>query len=258
MEFVQFIWEENSIQLKKAFLLLCLLVFSATVFAQKSKYKRVYHEYYDARPLHFGFLFGLAGSNYNYVTQNSGSDTIISPKHFGFQIGGVANYAFNKHIELKTGINVALFERHLNYFLPSKIPVKSGLETNNLNYLRESTWLEIPISIKFRSIRRKNHRFFVLAGAKFGIEANTRDKDFSSLSSDYNHTIYAKKYDIALEYGFGFEQFFQFFKFAPEIRFSHGLFNMYQSPDASDPVAKRLKEITHLNTHTVSLILNFE
>ncbi len=229
-----------------------------TLFAQKSKYKRVYHEYYDARPLHFGFLFGLAGSNFNYIAENSNSDIILSPKHFGFQIGGVANYAFNRHIELKTGINVALFERHLDYYLPNKILIKSGLETSNINYLRESTWLEIPVSIKFRSIRRKNHRFFVLAGAKFGIEANTRDKNFASSSSDYNHSIYAKKSDVALEYGFGFEQFFQFFKFAPEIRFSHGIFNIYQAPDATDPVANRLKEITHLNTHTVSLILNFE
>ena len=230
------------------------------MFAQKSKYTRIYHEYYDARPLHFGFLFGLAGSNYNHIATNNGSDIILSPKHFGFQIGGVANYAFNRHIELKTGINVALFERHIDYHLKNKIIVKtnSGLEKEELNYLRESTWLEIPVSIKFRSIRRKNHRFFVLAGAKFGIEANTRDKDFSGLSGDYNHSIYANKTDIALEYGFGFEQFFQFFKFAPEIRFSHGIFNIYQAPSTSDPVAQRLNEITHLNTHTVSLILNFE
>ncbi|MFM6949136.1 MAG: porin family protein [Aquirufa sp.] len=244
--------------MKKITLLLLLIFSVSSVFAQKSKYKRVFHEYYDARPLHFGFLFGLAGSSYNYVALNSGSDVILSPKHFGFQIGGVANYAFNRHIELKTGINVALFERHLDYYLSTNIPIKSGLQTDNLNYLRESTWLEIPVSIKFRSIRRKNHRFFVLAGAKFGIEANTRDKDFSSLSSDYNHTIYAKKSDLALEYGFGFEQFFQFFKFAPEIRFSHGIFNIYQAPTTSDPVAQRLNEIKHLNTHTVSLILNFE
>jgi len=243
--------------LKKIFILLFLLVSVTTVFAQKGKYRRTYHEYYDSRPLHFGFLFGLAGSNYNYVSDSK--DIILSPKYFGFQIGGVANYAFNQHIELKTGINVALFERHLDYFLQDPLKVNiSGLETNNLNYLRESTWLEIPISIKLRSIRRKNNRFYLLAGAKFGFEANTRNKNFSSLSTDYDHTLYAKKTDLALEYGFGFEHFFQFFKFAPEIRFSHGIFNIYQAPESSDPISQRLKEIYRLNTHTVSLILNFE
>lgn len=242
----------------KKYLVLILLIASATsTFAQKSKYRRTFHEYYDSRPLHFGFLFGLAGSNFNYSSSITNSDLIISPKYFGFQIGGTVNYALSRHFEIKSGINVALFERHLEYYLTEPLTIKTT-QHSTLNYLRESTWLEIPVGIKFRSIRRKNHRFFVLAGAKIGFEANTRNKDFSSLNNDYNHSIYANRSDIALEYGMGFEQFFQFFKFSPEIRFSHGIMNVYQSPDAVDAVAMRLKQINILNTHTVTLILNFE
>ncbi len=245
--------------MKKYFALIFLISCGYPIIAQKNRLKRVYHEYYDSRPLHFGFLFGLAGSNYNYVSINSNKDEIISPKYFGFQIGGTVNYALGQHFELKSGINVALFERHLNINMLKPLSPKINAEpTQSLNLLRESTWLEIPLSIKFRSIRRKNKRFYMLAGAKIGLEANTRNKDFSNLSNDYNRTIYAKKTDFNLEYGLGFEQFFQFFKFSPEIRFSHGLFSVYQSPNGTDPVSLRYRDITNLKTHTVSLILNFE
>jgi len=244
--------------LKKYFILIFLISITSTLFAQKSKYRRTFHEYYDSRPLHFGFLFGLAGSSFNYSSINSNGDEILSPKHFGFQIGGTVNYALSQHFEIKSGINVALFERHLDINMLNDLAVKPAKVTRNLNLLRESTWLEIPIAMKFRSLRRKNHRFYVLAGAKIGLEANTRNKDFSGLTDDYNRSIYAKKADFTLEYGIGFEQFFQFFKFSPEIRFSHGMFNVYKSPDGIDAVSMRIRDITNLKTHTVSLILNFE
>jgi hypothetical protein len=252
--------------LKKFIVLILLIAITNPLFAQKGKYKRTYHEYYDSRPLHFGFLFGLAGSNYNYISTNNHLDEILSPKYFGFQIGGIVNYALNQHIELKSGINVALFERHINYntsVVTLTNPFNDKIETKNLNFFRESTWLEIPVVVKLRSLRRKNNRFFMVAGIKFGVESNSREADNRPNSPDpnsteYNHTIFAKKADLTLEYGLGFEHFFQFFKFSPEIRFSHGIFNMYQSPTTSDPVADKLRQITQLNTHTVSLILNFE
>ncbi len=245
--------------MKKYFILIFLISITSNLFAQKSRYRRTFHEYYDSRPLHFGFLFGLAGSSFNYSSINSKGDEILSPKYFGFQIGGTVNYALGQHFEIKSGINVALFERHLDINRADILLVKPTPKLpTNLNLLRESTWLEIPITIKLRSLRRKNQRFFVLAGAKIGLEANTRNKDFSGMPEDYNRSIYAKKADFTLEYGIGFEQFFQFFKFSPEIRFSHGMFNVYQSPDGVDAVSMRIRDITNLKTHTVSLILNFE
>ncbi len=252
--------------MKKYLFLILLIATASPIFAQKGRYKRTYHEYYDSRPLHFGFLFGLAGSNYNYISSYSSIDEILSPKFFGFQIGGIVNYALTPHIELKSGINVALFERHINYntYEGTKTnPFNSLIEPKNLNFYRESTWLEIPVVVKLRSLRRKNNRFYMVAGFKLAVESNSREADNRPNSPDpnsteYNHTIFAKKTDLTLEYGFGFEHFFQFFKFSPEIRFSHGLFNLYQSPTTFDPVAERLKQISQLNTHTVSLILNFE
>ena len=218
-------------------------MFSLIAFAglaQQKKYVRVFHEFYDEKPLHFGFLFGFGSSNYNLSTRTvlPKGTYLYSPRNFGFQIGGLANYAINPHWELKSGVNIALYDRQLSLDADDDVPEV---------LTRESTWLEIPALIKYRSIRRKNHRVYMIGGLKFGIEANVKKKS-SALTTNMA--------DLSLEYGFGFEQFFQFFKFTPEIRFSHGLVNMYAAPGTSGNPWYR--DVNTLKTHTVSLIINFE
>ena len=63
---------------------------------------------------------------------------------------------------------------------------------------------------------------YLLAGGTFSIETNVRKKELIGASKLSTGTM-----DFAIEYGIGFEQFFEFFKFAPELRFSHGLVNLY-------------------------------
>lgn len=208
--------------------------------AQKKKYVRVFHEYYDEKPLHFGFLFGFGSSNFNVSTNTElpGGTYLYSPRNFGFQIGGLANYSLNPHWEVKSGVNIALYDRQLSLDAGGTVPEV---------LTRESTWLEIPALIKYRSIRRKNHRVYMIGGLKFGVEANVKKKS-SALTTNTA--------DLSLEYGFGLEQFFQFFKFTPEIRFSHGLVNMYSDPGRAG--SPWYKNVNNLKTHTVSLIINFE
>lgn len=216
-------------------LLLVMLTFQS--WGQHSKYTRIFHEYYDEKPVHFGFLFGFASSNYFMQADQAtlGTlDSVRSPRNFGFQIGGLVNYAFDKHWELKSGINIALYEREIQFKSEANTPL-----------WRESTWLEIPVLLKLRSVRRNNHRMYVLGGLKLGIEANVKKKS-SALSANTT--------DLSLEYGIGLEQYFQFFKFTPELRFSHGLLNMYVSPSVTGPYSK----LNNIRTHSVSLIINFE
>ncbi len=224
----------------KLLLSLSISLIAFAGFAQQKKYVRVFHEYYDEKPLHFGFLFGFVSSNFNVSTNTElpGGTYLYSPRNFGFQIGGLANYSLNPHWEVKSGVNIALYDRQLSLDAGGTVPEV---------LTRESTWLEIPALIKYRSIRRKNHRVYMIGGLKFGVEANVKKKS-SALTTNTA--------DLSLEYGFGLEQFFQFFKFTPEIRFSHGLVNMYSDPGRAG--SPWYKNVNNLKTHTVSLIINFE
>ncbi len=164
-----------------------------------------------------------------------------SPKTSGFQIGGTVNYAYDKHYEVRSGLNIALYERQIefNEVTPTGInPTKT--------YFRESTWLEIPVNLKYRSLRRKNHRIYILGGFKLGIEANVKRT---------GEQIQAKTTDVSLEYGFGFEKFYKFFKFNPELKFSHGVNNLYLSPLGGSSPFSRLNQY---NSHTISLLFYFE
>jgi hypothetical protein len=217
--------------------LICLVFLTFQSWGQHTKYTRIFHEYYDEKPIHFGFLFGFASSNYFIQADQTafGSiDSVRSPRNFGFQIGGLVNYAFDKHWELKSGVNIALYEREIQFKSEANTPL-----------WRESTWLEVPVLLKLRSLRRKNHRMYVMGGFKLGVEANVKKKS-TALS--------ANTADLSLEYGFGLEQYFQFFKFTPEIRFSHGLLNLYIPPSVGGSYAK----LNDIRSHTVTLVINFE
>jgi hypothetical protein len=61
--------------------------------------------------------------------------------------------------------------------------------------------------------------------------------------------------DFTVEAGMGFEIYFKYFKFAPEIRFSHGLNNLYladkNSPEIQDAISS-------LRRKGISILLNFQ
>jgi hypothetical protein len=227
-------------------LALCL---SFNLKSQVHKYIQLHDEYYDNKPVHFGFMISHASTNYLLETSPINLSSVApriavnaeSPKTTGFQIGGTINYAYDKHYEIRSGLNIALYERQIqfNEVTPTGItPLKT--------YFRESTWLEIPVNLKYRSLRRQNHRVYILGGVKLGIEANVKRT---------GEQIQAKTTDFSLEYGFGFEKFYKFFKFNPELKFSHGLANLYLNPLGGAPEFSRLNQY---NSHTVSLIFYFE
>ncbi|MDI9858586.1 type IX secretion/gliding motility protein PorT/SprT [Flectobacillus roseus] len=224
-----------------------VLGFSQKSQAQRYKYKRIYDEFYDEKLVHFGFLFGFGDARFNLyhgpqvASTSDTSRSIVSPGNFAFLVGGIANFTLSKHFDLKTGINIALYGREIDYRF-----------NNSPNYppeLRESTWLEIPVLLKLKSQRRGNSRMFVDAGFKLGLEANVRKNAATTTR------LNTKTGDFSIEYGIGFEQFFKYFKFTPELRFSHGLVNMYVAP--TNPFSYS-NAIQKLNSHSVTLYLMFE
>lgn len=252
--FTTYFWHQYHLYRQKIvlfvmFLSVFLLGISQESKAQRYEYKRIYDEFYDDKIVHFGFLFGFGSSRFNvYHSKNFGAGTaadtavtIVSPGNFAFQVGGLVNFKLSDRFDFKTGMNIALYGREVDYRFNNSPDFPAEL--------RESTWLEIPLLLKFKSQRRGNSRMFVDAGVKIGIEANVRKNAASSRRLD------TKTGDLSLEYGVGFEQFFKYFKFTPELRFSHGLTNMFVTPTNNNIYAR---DIQRLNAHTVTLYLMFE
>jgi hypothetical protein len=203
-------------------------------------------EFYDDKPIHYGFLFAMPVTRFSIrhsdtFLESDSAFAIQSPSQASFRMGFTVNAFLNDHFDLRTTPSVSLYERQVKYSYPG------GTERTER---RESTWIEIPLLLKYKSVRRANTRMYLIAGITLGVETNVkRSRSGGSISN----RLETKTSDFTVDYGVGFEQFFQFFKFAPELRFSHGLGNMIQPANNSVSVG-----INRLTTHTVTLCLNFE
>ena len=233
--------------LHRAKIILGILVILMSVQDVKSQgigYRRRHLEYYDDKPIHYGILFAVPFTRFNIKHSNDflspdSTFVISSPTNTAFRMGFIINAFLNDRFDLRTTPSVSLYSRNVKFNYPN--------QTFKVEK-RESTWIEVPLLVKYKSLRRVNSRMYMLAGMTFGFETNVKRNRGGG-----GGQLSTKSSDVSIDYGIGYEQFFEFFKFAPELRFSHGLTNAFQ------PAKNSLgKGINRLSTHTVTLYLNFE
>jgi len=110
-----------------------------------------------------------------------------------------------------------------------------------------TTQLELPLLLKYQSQRRRNTRVYMIAGIKPSYAVTQRQ------NTPETNQLKVTRTDVLLEYGFGLDLFYPYFKFGPELRFSHGLRNIL------DPQNNRYSSaLQSLRTNTVTLYLNIE
>jgi hypothetical protein len=229
----------------KGFLVLCILSLCQSVLAQELKYRPKYQEGYEDKNIHYGFLFALPSTRFNLTHSNdflSAADTavlITAPITKGFRMGFVFNKFIDDHWDLRTTPSVSLYERVVEY---------KFLKGSTRQEIREATWIEIPVLLKYKSQRRMNSRMYMLAGFTFGFETNVRRRQLSGTERLTTRTT-----DLTFDYGFGLEQFLPYTKLTPEIRFSTGLVNMYKPSENPATLG-----ISRLTTHSITLYLMFE
>ena len=228
------------------FFLLLGLITTEKVQAQGTGYIRRHLEFYDDKPIHYGFLFAMPVTRFTIrhsdkFMESDSAYSIVSPAQGAFRMGFTVNAFLTDHFDIRTTPSISLYERRVKFNYPG------GTEKIES---RESTWIEIPLLLKYKSTRRVNTRMYMVAGVTLGIETNVkRSRSNASISNQLD----TRTSDFTVDYGVGFEQFFQFFKFAPELRFSHGLVNMLQPANNTSSIG-----LNRLTSHTVTLYLNFE
>jgi hypothetical protein len=199
---------------------------------------------YDERWLHYGFTIGINSTRYKIAESsaflNAIGDSVVSVQsqnNPGFSLGFVMNLRLNPNWDLRLLPTVAFYDRIVNYTFKSAVSSQSS----------QSTFIELPLLAKFKSQRRKNSRMYVVGGIKPCIEAGAKKREKKSSELRTNSM------DFCLDYGFGFDIYYQLFKFSPEIRISQGLPNMLINDP--NPFSMSLNRLT---THTVTLYLHFE
>jgi hypothetical protein len=177
---------------------------------------------YDQQPIHFGFSLGMNSSTFRAVLVSDYhiTDSIytISPSaSAGLNLGIISNLRIGKHFDLRFIPSLSFSQRNLEYFFL----YAPGNGATTLKKV-ESTYLEFPLVLKFKSARINNYRIYVLGGAKYAIDMVSQAK----VVAVDKELVKLQRHDYGYEIGIGFDFYMPYFKFSPEIKMYHGLPNL--------------------------------
>ena len=240
--------------MKKAFIVIIALFFavpaSSQLFTKRDRKNVDNLPIFDKRRLHFGFYLGLNQNDFkiNYRPSNFPGATVEVKPTAGFNVGLIADLRLHKNINIR--------------FEPGLISNSKTLYFNNNSALltdrdsvREigSTYLHLPLVLKFSSDRWNNVRPYVLAGVSY-------DHNFSSNQDNQDDNLAGqfrmRTRNFMYEFGIGIDIYLYYFKFSPSIR---GVFAMNREIlDDNDPNSPWTSPINAFQTRGIFLNFAFE
>jgi len=202
-----------------------LLIFVLLGMTSKAQLRDSYNlENHDDKPYYFGIVLGFNSSHYN-ITQAPyflANDTIMSVNSQNasrIHLGILVNYQLSRRFDIRFyPLNLIFSEKKLIY--TQKFP---NLGSDALTETRaiESIVLSFPLQVRLKSDRIDNFRVYSLLGVKY-------DYDLASNAGARtgDDFVKVKKGDFGVEAGVGFQFFFKYFIFSPELKVSQGLSNV--------------------------------
>ena len=210
------------------YLIIVILLFEAlNSSAQRNKRAQNLIQY-DYKKLHFGFTLGINDLNFN-MQKNSNTitndtlKTLHSKSQKGFNLGIVSNLRIGKYTDLRFVPTLVFGERHLYYgFIDEE--QKDDKQIKRI----ESTLIDFPIYIKYKSARYNNFRTYVIGGLKYSMDIASQVK----INDEGQEIVKLKKNDLMGEIGFGLDFYLEYFKFSPQIKLSYGLLNLLSKDES--------------------------
>lgn len=206
--------------------------------------------YADNRRWHLGFSIGAYASDLRfthngYITPE-GEEWRIDQPHYqpGFCVNGLFDLRLNNYFSVRLSPGM--------YFGSRDITMKEintdARERQNI----KSTFVVLPVDIKFSGMRYRNSRPYVTAGVMPAFDVAKKRSDILQLKTS----------DIYLSVGFGCDFYLPYFKLNPEIKFCFGLSDMlaHDRPDLVDDPQKYkfTQSLTKATSKMVVLTFYFE
>ncbi|MBA2746084.1 MAG: PorT family protein [Flavisolibacter sp.] len=130
---------------------------------------------------------------------------------FGFDIGFIGGYRFNRHISVETGV---LFSQKYyttagEYFSLKEIGPMMPAAMKVMDVKGTSKVVEIPVYLRYNVLNKKEHRFFSSAGFSSYILTKESNQYFTSLNGTEgimygtyktNRSYFAASFDLAIGY----------------------------------------------------------
>jgi hypothetical protein len=236
----------KSLKIRGYFLFFAILLFVSLSFHSRAQNRKLENmPTYDFAKYHFGFILavnqmhftikpveGLNTTMFNAEQAkeiNADSAMIYSIEQkptYGFTVGIVGNLRLSEYFDLRFIPSLAFGERNLEYrFLKYR-----GGEAELIDVEKNipSTFIELPLHLKYKSARLNNFRAYVLGGLDYRIDLASQAKKSKDAAEVQVKLL---RNDISGELGVGFDFYFEWFKFGTELKMSYGFRDMLKHED---------------------------
>ncbi|MBT1702792.1 porin family protein [Chryseosolibacter indicus] len=240
---------QHNLYWKKIVLLIGVFVLclSTVSQAQRTRWVQKNNPNYDDRKFTYGFLIGIHSSSYRvkysdrFVTPAFDTVYSVDAKWSpGFALGFIVNYKLADFFDLRLTPSVAFLENKLTYRFTD--------ETKTHEEVVETSMVEIPLLLKYKSERRGNVRMYMIGGVKPSIEVSGKKQEENVTGS-----LEVTGSNLSLDFGFGFDLYYPLFKFSPEIRFSKGMVDILDNKNNSLG-----QPLNRLSTNTITVYFLFQ
>lgn len=178
---------------------------SAQLFS-KEKIKNL--ENFDQKTLSWGYYLGFNSYDYKF-DYNEITDDIITESSAGFNVGLIGDLRLNDYFNLRLEPGIVFATRNLTFPDPSLTTVAQ------MEREVTSTYIHVPLLVKFSTKRSNNWKPFIVAGASWSnnLSSNQDNPDDNS-AGQFRQTSSVFNYEL----GIGVDLYLFYFKFSPSIR----------------------------------------
>jgi hypothetical protein len=222
--------------MKKANVIAILFLTGMSLMAQAPKVQNL--QKFDAKDLHFGFSLGLNTGSfalhrkpYSPLLDSLASIDVVNQG--GFNLGIVSELHLHKYFGLRFVPTLVFAQRNLEY----QFIGRDG-DATLVQRSIESTYLDFPILLKYRSERLNNFAAYFIAGGKYSLDLASNEEVANEDISE--SIIKLKRNTYSAEVGVGTDFFLPYFKFAIELKMAYGLDDVliHDNTELSTPVEK--------------------
>lgn len=197
----------------RVFIILFLLV-PGVVSAQRAKPKN--DSNYDERMLHFGFSMGLNVMDFNIkMSPDAEANDIRLAEVVGLKPGIniqiISDFRPTTYLDVRFLPGVSFGQRNINFYFTSSDEV--------VEQKIESSFLEFPLSLKYKGMRLNNTRPYIIGGLNFRYDLAGK-KEYDEAQEIY---LRLQRADLYYEAGAGIDIYLPYFKLTIEAKMSNGL-----------------------------------
>ncbi len=205
-------------------------------------------ENFDKRFLSWGYFLGFNTYDFKFDYKNQFGDDntdILVETQAGFNVGLIGDMRINQYINLRLEPGLYFTQRDLTF--------PNLTEPNDVLREVKSTYIHVPLLVKFSTKRLNNIKPFIVGGVSRSWNLSSNEKNPEDNNEGQFRTTSGTSY---FEVGFGIDFYLYFFKFTPSIR---GVFAISDElvPD-DDPNSPWTSNIDKMATRGIFINFTFQ